>query len=142
MNLDTVRRCALTGIILIVTSLALPANADSHHGGAGAFWWGIGLGLGLGWEAARIPGPYYYPAYPVYYYPAPTYYYPANPPTVIIESPPVILPPGATTGAAPPAAQSPPNWYYCDSAKGYYPYVRQCPEPWRMVPATPPGPIR
>jgi len=142
MNIGTVKRCALTGIILIATSLALPANAESHHRGAGPFWWGIGLGLGLGWEAARIPGPYYYPAYPVYYYPAPIYYYPAYPPTVIIDSPPAMIPPGGTTRAAPPAAQSPPNWYYCDSAKGYYPYVRQCPEAWRMVPAIPPGRIR
>lgn len=25
------------------------------------------------------------------------------------------------------------SWYYCDSAKAYYPYVTGCPEPWREV---------
>lgn len=28
-------------------------------------------------------------------------------------------------------------WYYCDSAHGYAPYVKSCPEPWRAVIATP-----
>jgi hypothetical protein len=136
MNIDSVKRCVLTAIILMATSLALPANAAPHGGGhgGGPGWWGLGLGLGLGWEAARIVNPYYYPPYPVYYYRAPDDYYPASPPAVVIESP------GIAT--APPAAQSAPNWYYCDSAKGYYPNVRQCPEAWRMVPATPPGPVR
>ncbi|GAA0411476.1 hypothetical protein GCM10008969_37880 [Pseudomonas veronii subsp. inensis] len=69
-----------------------------------------------------------------YYYPAPVYnYYPANPPAVVIEPAPA---------AATPPAPSVPNWYYCDSARGYYPTVRQCPEAWRLVPATPPGPVR
>jgi hypothetical protein len=42
----------------------------------------------------------------------------------------------------PPAASAPaaaPNtWYWCDSAKGYYPYVQECKEGWRSVPASPP----
>lgn len=25
------------------------------------------------------------------------------------------------------------NWYYCDSAGRYYPYVRYCPEGWQAV---------
>jgi hypothetical protein len=34
-------------------------------------------------------------------------------------------------------------WYYCDSARTYYPYVSSCPEGWRAVPATPSGtPVR
>ena len=28
-----------------------------------------------------------------------------------------------------------PTWYYCDSAKGYYPYVRSCASGWRAVAA-------
>ncbi|CAD0264930.1 hypothetical protein [Pseudomonas veronii] len=131
MNSDSVKQCVLTGFILLAAAVALPAHAGPHGGGhgGGPGWWGFGLGLGLGWEAARISTPYYYPTYPVYYYPAPTYYYPASPPTVVVEPQPVTAAPSA--------------WYYCDSAKGYYPSVRQCPEGWRMVPATPPpGPIR
>jgi hypothetical protein len=31
------------------------------------------------------------------------------------------------------------TWYYCDSARGYYPHVQTCNEPWRPVPgAVPP----
>ena len=129
MNINSVKRYTLLGMLLIATSLAVPATAAPHGGGyrGGMGWWGLALGLGLGWEAARINGPYYAPAYPVYYYPAPEYYYPDIPPAVMV-APPVV--------AAPPST---PNWYYCPSAKGYYPYVRQCPEAWRVVPATPPA---
>lgn len=51
-------------------------------------------------------------------------------PQVIVQSPPVepiIVQPQ-------PTAQ---NWYYCDSARAYYPYVQSCAEGWRAVPATP-----
>jgi hypothetical protein len=30
-------------------------------------------------------------------------------------------------------------WYYCPDAKGYYPYVRECPGDWQAVPAEPPS---
>ena len=30
--------------------------------------------------------------------------------------------------------------FHCESAKAYYPYVGECKEGWRPVPATPPGP--
>ena len=30
-------------------------------------------------------------------------------------------------------AQQSGNWYYCDPAHAYYPYVRTCPVPWRAV---------
>ena len=44
-------------------------------------------------------------------------------------------------GGQQPASGPPPQqfWYYCDSGRGYYPYVTSCPEPWRPVPATPPA---
>lgn len=28
-------------------------------------------------------------------------------------------------------------WYYCDTAKGYYPYVARCDVAWRAIPAHP-----
>jgi hypothetical protein len=48
----------------------------------------------------------------------------------------------AVAPAAPPpalAATPPPPqyWYYCDSARGYYPYVPDCPSGWRPVSAKP-----
>lgn len=97
-----------------------------RHGGRLGWWW-VAAGI---W--------YFYPA-PVYPYPDP--YTP--PVTVINEQPPVVVAPQANVAPPPPVAaqpQSPPpaqNWYYCDSAKGYYPYVPTCPEGWRTVPAQP-----
>jgi hypothetical protein len=40
-----------------------------------------------------------------------------------------------------PQAQVPAEnwWYYCADAKGYYPYVRECPGGWQRVSPTPPS---
>jgi hypothetical protein len=38
----------------------------------------------------------------------------------------------------PPAAPAAPVWWYwCDEAKAYYPYVKECPGDWRRVPPQP-----
>ena len=35
--------------------------------------------------------------------------------------------------------QAPVNvWYYCQNAKGYYPYIKQCPGGWQQVDPKPP----
>jgi len=81
------------------------------HGGRFGWWWVAG---GI-W----------------YFYPAPVYPYP-NP----YEPPVAVIVPQAPATPAPPPPQ-PQNWYYCDAAKGYYPYVPACPGGWRAVPATP-----
>ena len=83
-----------------------------HHGrhdGRLGWWWIVG---GL-W--------YFYPA-PVYPYPDP-------------YIPPVVVTPAPAPAPAAPTAQV---WYYCDAARGYYPYVPSCPGGWRTVPAVPP----
>ncbi|HEX9489585.1 MAG TPA: hypothetical protein VF930_04815, partial [Stellaceae bacterium] len=28
-------------------------------------------------------------------------------------------------------------WYYCETSRGYYPYVRECPGGWKAVPPAP-----
>jgi hypothetical protein len=71
--------------------------------------------------------PYYY-ANDTYYTAVPGGYAVSPEPT----DPTAALPPQT---AAPAAAGI---WYYCDSAQKYYPYVSQCAEGWRTVPATPP----
>ena len=88
-----------------------------HHQRFG--WWWVAGGL---W--------YLYPA-PVYSYPAPVYPYPDP-----YIPPVVVVPPQAP---APAPALGPPTqyWYYCEPAKGYYPYVPSCPGGWRAVPAIP-----
>lgn len=48
--------------------------------------------------------------------------------------------PAAPTGDTQPAPASSQNWYYCESARAYYPYVQRCPEKWRPVAAQPPTP--
>jgi hypothetical protein len=77
-----------------------------------------------GWSFGFWGGPYWWDPwpwawdYPSYYY-APYYAWPSYPAYVAPNSVPV-----------PPS-----YWYYCPSARTYYPYVSQCPEAW--VPVTP-----
>jgi hypothetical protein len=79
--------------------------------------------------------PYYY-ANDVYYAQQPTGYEVVAPPAAAPQAPPPVAAPQPPAGS--PAAQAPAVWYYCDSAKGYYPYVAQCAEGWKTVPASPP----
>jgi hypothetical protein len=71
-----------------------------------------------GWHGGRFD---WWRAWPDYWYWAPS--------PVFYDYPP---PPGyvRTPGPAPQ-----PTWYYCDSAKGYYPYIRSCASGWRAVAA-------
>jgi hypothetical protein len=88
--------------------------------------------------------PYYY-ANDVYYTAVPGGYVVTAPPPDVaaaaVQPAPAAPPPAQSV---PPAGSSPPsspgNWYYCESAKAYYPYVGECREGWRAVPATPPAP--
>jgi hypothetical protein len=106
-----------------------------YHGGG---WYGGGWGWHGGWSGTVVVGggpwwwgyPYAYPyAYPYPYY-APPYAYPY--PSVSLQGPSVYVqqPPA-------PAAGSEAYWYYCASAKAYYPKVAKCSEAWIKVPSTP-----
>jgi hypothetical protein len=88
--------------------------------------------------------PYYY-ANEVYYVTAPGGYTVVNPPAggeyVEAPPPPQPAPPVPPQQSAPPSQQASSGmWYYCESAKAYYPYVGNCPEPWKQVPASPQQP--
>ena len=67
-----------------------------------------------------VAGPWWGPwwGYPPYYYPP--YYYP---PQVVVQPAPVIV-----------DEQPQSYWYYCPSAKAYYPTAPTCPEVWIKVP--------
>ncbi len=137
-------RMVLLGLGVWAVLGAGPAQADRGWG------WGCGM-MGLATGAlvgAELANPYR--VYPYPYYPAPVVY--AAPPVVVQQqpvvysSPPQAQPPrqqSSQSMAPPPPGQrqqtAANSWYYCASAKGYYPYVQNCPEPWRTVPAAPPG---
>jgi hypothetical protein len=83
-----------------------------------------------------------------YFYERPVYPYPLVVSEVNYLEPlvaaPVVVAPQAPVVVAPPAPVQQPvqTWYYCESAKNYYPYVPSCPEGWKPVPAQPPAPPR
>ena len=109
-------------------------RGDWGWGGWGWGGWGFGMGLGTAWA---LSDPWLYNPYP---WGAGYYGYGAASPTVVVNQAPVS-PQGTTYLGSTQQAGPPQSWFYCESAKGYYPYVPQCPEPWRAVPATPPGAI-
>lgn len=112
---------------LIALSLVAGAGvaANAYAGGHVGVW---------------IGGPVYYP-YPYPAAPAPYYYYPP-PPVVVAPAAPAAPVQYVEQGqpAADPGApiQQPGMWYYCEPARAYYPYVKQCASAWRTVPAAPP----
>ena len=79
--------------------------------------------------------PYYY-ANDVYYVQRPDGYAVAEPAMIAAAIGQPAPPPGAAPAGAPPAAAG--TWYYCESTRGYYPYVTECKEGWKAVPAAPP----
>ena len=109
-----------------VAGLAITGTAEAAH-------WRVGVFMG-----APV-APYYYPVAPAPYYYAP---YPAYPAPVIVDpgQPDVYIEKGQVEGAQNAGSTgSAGTWYYCDAAKMYYPYVKQCAGGWREVPATPPA---
>ena len=134
----------MVGILLVTTLPALAEHGERHWEGREIHRFGehdIGVWRGGHWRHVRHEGLlgwwwvaagiwYFYPV-PVYPYPDP--YIPSV--TVINQQPPVVVQQAPAQPQPLPATQF---WYYCDSAKGYYPYVPTCPEAWRPVPAQPP----
>jgi hypothetical protein len=118
-----VRKVAAVSLLTITLFLLGVAPSYAwHHGrvfiGVGPVWWGP----------------------PYWYYPPPYYGY--SPPPVVVEQQPQVYiqqepsaPPPPPSAAQAPAPES--LWYYCASAKGYYPSVPTCPEAWIKVPSRP-----
>jgi hypothetical protein len=98
---------ALLVLLLVVGFLALAVTP----GYTGGHWHG-GVFVGVGPYWGPYWGGYPYWGYPYWGYPGPYYAYP--PPVVVTA-----------------------YWYYCPSAKGYYPTVPSCPEEWVKVPERP-----
>lgn len=99
-------------VVLLVMFLACINGAWAHG------WRGnVGVYVGPVW------GPVWYP--PPYYYPPQVIVVPPAQPQVYIEQP--------EAAPAAPAAGGQQYWYYCANAKGYYPYVKDCPAGWQKV---------
>ena len=108
----------LIGLALVAAG-ALAAGAASAHGRVR-----VGVGFHFGapyWGPAWGPG--WGPWYPAYY-----------PPAVIVASPPA---PVQYIERSEQPLQSG-FWYYCETSRGYYPYVKDCPSGWKAVPSAPP----
>ena len=116
----------LIGLVLAAAGVlgAGSALAQYRHHGFGGPRVSIGFGFGPYWGPGYW-GPPYYPYYPAY--PA---YYPA----------PVVLAPPAPTQYVERSDQPMQSgyWYYCETSRGYYPYVKDCPSGWKAVPPAPP----
>jgi hypothetical protein len=125
------KKLAAFSLVVVAVLVASATPSAARHGGwhhrphvhAGPGWWG--------------------PPYR-YYHPRPYYIY-SPPPTVIVEQPPTyVQQPAAPPAPPPPPPPAPPAprapsaqqtyWYYCESARAYYPNVPTCPEPWIKVP--------
>jgi hypothetical protein len=123
MMTKTTRSIAAIVALLATVLASAPAFAWHRHSGVR-----LGIGLNFG-----IPVGGYYPAP---YYPAYYPYYPPYPPTVVYRAAPepVYIEQGSE-----PAAPAQNYWYYCADARGYYPYVKECPGGWQRVSPQPRG---
>lgn len=111
------RRYSVRALLLaLLAVLILPGIASAHHAR-------VGVGVYFG------PGFYY----PPYYYPPPVYYPPQ--PVVIQQQAPVYVEQAPASVAQQPSG----DWFYCPSSKTYYPYVKDCAEPWQRVAPVPPS---
>lgn len=134
--------------IALLAGVALAAPADAHgyrYRGYGGYWYGPGVHFYYGgpywWGPRYYAYPYSY--YPYAYYPPPSYSYtvPSSPPVYIErgdDNQPQSTAPAEPSGPASGAQW----WYFCNSPRGAYPYVRECPGGWEKVPAVPPGQAR
>lgn len=132
---------ALALAVVLLAVAAFPGAASADRGSRRGFHRGHGLHRSHGFVGhhrfvrhrgfhSRVFigfGPGF--VYPYYYYPPPYYVY--TPPPVVVQEPPVYVQqqPAPATAVEPEA-----YWYYCESAKAYYPNVKTCAEAWIKVP--------
>jgi hypothetical protein len=99
--------------VLVVLMAGMTTSAWAHG-------WRGHVGVYVG---GPVWGPMWYP--PPYYYPPQVVVVPPPQPTVYIEQ--------QEAAPAEPASGGQQYWYFCNSAKGYYPYVKECPGGWQKV---------
>ena len=94
-------------------------------------------GLGSAWAHGSRVGVY---VGPYWGYPSPWFYPPYYRQEVIVVQPtppePTVYIEQQQEAVRPEPAKSSNQqqyWYYCAAAKGYYPYVKECPGGWQKV---------
>ena len=114
-----------TLIVVIAVAVSMCLVAVPHADAARIV---VGVGVGPYWGPWGY-APYYYP--PAYVYP-PVYVPPPYPA-------PVVAAPQSYIQEPIQQAPTPSYWYYCEGARAYYPYVKECPGGWLTVvpPAAP-----
>ena len=146
------RTATLLALAVVLTSINTPSLAQPRHRPPpppprshvhvhGSDWLAPLIFLGvagavIGAASNAPPAPVYLP--PPVYVPPPVY---GPPPVVIQQAPPppapVVIPSAPPAAVAPPAPVVTNVWYYCASARQYYPHTPYCPEGWRVI-APPP----
>ena len=126
-------RALLAAVAMGIALFAVADSASAHRYSRGGYYGGprvtFGFYGGPGWWGPGYWGPGYWgPGYGYGY---------VAPPVVVVPSEPRVY---VERDAAP--AQSSPGqwWYWCASARGYYPYVSTCSEGWQRVAPQPPAP--
>lgn len=127
----------LVAALVAVAAAAVSTPADAHRYYRGGGYYG-GPRVGFGFYGPGYWGPGYWGGYwggyPGYY--GGYGYGYAAPPVVVVPSEPRIY--VERDGPIAPANGQQQWWYWCASAKGYYPYVSACSEGWQRVPPQPP----
>ena len=125
------KKLTLAAVIVFAAFLAAPlaSEAGGRGGHGGHFHHAHGrsrvvVGFGV--------GPYWGPGWGYPYWGSPYWYYPPPAYTpVVVQEPPVYVQQPAPVAPAPAPAEQ--YWYYCESSRGYYPSVPNCPEQWLKV---------
>lgn len=120
-------------IAVTASCMAASAPASAHgrwnRGPSVNFSFGYWGGPYWGGPGYWGPGYGYWGGPAVVYAPSPVVVAPE--PRVYVESDPApVATPPPVSSAAPSAPQW---WYWCASARGYYPYVASCAEGWQRV---------
>src|SRR5215470_17520235 len=80
------------------------------------------------------PWPYWYAPPPVIVQPSPVFIQ-QQPQVIVQQAPPVIVQQPASPAPSQESSSEPSHeyWYFCPSARAYYPTVPDCPDPWIRV---------
>ena len=118
--------------LLLASAAAWSGGYRGHYGHHHSHGSHLSLGFVFG-GPLWYPGPVYSYPYPYASYPYPYAYEPA---IVVPPAPRVYIERDDRT-----AQESAPGyWYYCRESNTYYPYVKECAQPWERVPAQPRNP--